>query len=244
MQARDVARLFLTRDRVQQLIFKETDMISLHFYSPRRGQVNLTNVQRSDRLNELTAQRSTLQSERNAILKEITAGLVAEWIDRGGCQNCHGHERVVTWSTLDGPGWTEYGECPQCTPRSKEAGREPGSGWAGGYSAALSHDVSVDFLFRSLFDRPTLLTQAILLNTYDFQIDLLSQEIEDEEDRCEVAKGKVLEVVAGRKVPRGVTGECIWIGDNGYGLRIGLKTSAGETHWTAITNVRVAQAAA
>lgn len=52
-------------------------------------------------------------------------------------------------------------------------------------------------------------------------------------------KGKRLEVIRGRKVPRGTVGECIWVGQSNYGTRVGIKDANGNVHWTAITNVQV-----
>lgn len=53
-------------------------------------------------------------------------------------------------------------------------------------------------------------------------------------------KGKTLQVVKGRKVPVGTTGECIWVGDGQWGTRVGIQDTAGNVHWTAVTNVVVA----
>lgn len=58
-----------------------------------------------------------------------------------------------------------------------------------------------------------------------------------------VEKGKRVVVVRGRKVAKGTTGVCIWVGSGTYGDRVGIKDDAGEVHWTALTNVEVAQAA-
>ena len=55
-----------------------------------------------------------------------------------------------------------------------------------------------------------------------------------------VRKGKTVRVIKGRKVPVGTEGVCIWHGDGKYGRRVGIKTAAGEVHWTAETNVEVA----
>lgn len=54
-----------------------------------------------------------------------------------------------------------------------------------------------------------------------------------------VEKFKVVRVVKGRKVPKGTVGEVIWTGSSNWGPRIGLKTSAGEVHWTVPGNVEV-----
>lgn len=53
-----------------------------------------------------------------------------------------------------------------------------------------------------------------------------------------VERGTVVEVVAGRKVPRGIVGEIFWVGASQFGLRVGLKDEAGTVHWTAAGNVR------
>lgn len=55
----------------------------------------------------------------------------------------------------------------------------------------------------------------------------------------EVSKGKRLRVMRGRKVAHGTEGECIWLGDNGYGFRVGIRTDAGEVVWTAAKNTEV-----
>jgi hypothetical protein len=54
-------------------------------------------------------------------------------------------------------------------------------------------------------------------------------------------RGKILRVVKGRKVPRGLTGECIWIGTGfrGRGQRVGIKDGSGAVHWTDVSNVEV-----
>ncbi len=58
-----------------------------------------------------------------------------------------------------------------------------------------------------------------------------------------VEKGKRVVVVRGRKVAKGTTGVCIWVGAGTFGDRVGIKDDAGTVHWTALTNVEVAQAA-
>lgn len=54
----------------------------------------------------------------------------------------------------------------------------------------------------------------------------------------EIIKGATVEVFKGRKVPKGTTGTVIWIGEGQWGPRVGIKDAAGETHWTALDNVR------
>ena len=62
--------------------------------------------------------------------------------------------------------------------------------------------------------------------------------------------GKTVRVVKGRKVPKGTTGVCFWMGsfDNSkYGdpwgiytqYRVGIKDESGNVHWTALDNVEL-----
>lgn len=60
-----------------------------------------------------------------------------------------------------------------------------------------------------------------------------------EREARRVVKGRTIKVVSGRKVAKGTTGVCIWVGEGTYGERVGLKDAAGTVHWTALTNVAV-----
>jgi hypothetical protein len=54
------------------------------------------------------------------------------------------------------------------------------------------------------------------------------------------AKGEVVTVVAGRKVPKGTTGEVFWVGPNGYGkneYRVGFKSTEGDKFFIAAGNL-------
>lgn len=56
----------------------------------------------------------------------------------------------------------------------------------------------------------------------------------------EVVKGQTVTVVKGRKVAKGTTGVVFWVGEDAWGkARIGFKDEAGETFWTAASNVEV-----
>lgn len=61
-----------------------------------------------------------------------------------------------------------------------------------------------------------------------------------EAKRLEVAEGKAVRVVKGRKVPVGIEGTVFWCRPDAYGgRRAGIKTSAGEVHWTSAANLAV-----
>ena len=53
-------------------------------------------------------------------------------------------------------------------------------------------------------------------------------------------KGKVVEVVRGRKVAKGTKGTVIWYGEGNWGWRVGfIPTGETEPVWTAASNVEV-----
>lgn len=56
--------------------------------------------------------------------------------------------------------------------------------------------------------------------------------------KVEFAKGNVVKVVKGRKVPVGTEGTIFWFGESDFGgFRVGFKTVMGEVHYTALSNV-------
>lgn len=49
-----------------------------------------------------------------------------------------------------------------------------------------------------------------------------------------------VEVFKGRKVPVGTAGEISWVGMDSFGnVKVGIKDSEGNVHFTAVTNVRL-----
>ena len=53
--------------------------------------------------------------------------------------------------------------------------------------------------------------------------------------------GREVEVVRGRKVPKGVVGDVFWMGDSEWAVRVGIRTADGTVYWTAASNVEVTQ---
>jgi hypothetical protein len=187
-------------------------------------------------LETLYSLRSEYGSELHNLVKTATTREFSKWKNLGGCETCLGYEKVVTWSTMDGSGYTEYGLCKNCTPESKAAGKAPASYWSGGYHAASAGLLSLD----EMFALPEYRAEAVLANTYNMHMEFLNAAIADEEDRLTVKAGKDVVVVKGRKVPKGTTGRCFWIGETKYGTRAGFTTADGTTHWTAKSNLEVA----
>jgi hypothetical protein len=50
------------------------------------------------------------------------------------------------------------------------------------------------------------------------------------------AKGRKIKVVKGRKVAIGTVGECFYLREGDHGMRVGLKDTDGQVHWTAASN--------
>jgi len=190
--------------------------------------------QRSEKLVDLSTEVHQLHVELNTLLKCVTERAVAAWNAAGGCQTCLGYGTVVTWATLDGRGYTETGNCETCGGKSTD--RQPGARIDGWFVYGVPGELSVDAL------TPENSTQAerALAYTYEMCIAELVRDIDDETEHCIVEKGKTVIVFKGRKVPLGTSGECFWTGDKGYGLRVGIRDAAGEVHWTAASNVKVA----
>jgi len=65
-----------------------------------------------------------------------------------------------------------------------------------------------------------------------------AKEEEAEEALREVKIGSWVEVYKGRKVPKGTRGVVSRIVNGGFGRRALIETQSGNTHWTAITNLR------
>jgi hypothetical protein len=53
----------------------------------------------------------------------------------------------------------------------------------------------------------------------------------------EVRRGCRVVFARGRKVAKGTEGRVFWLGNGAYGWRAGVETDAGETVWTALTNL-------
>lgn len=56
-----------------------------------------------------------------------------------------------------------------------------------------------------------------------------------------IEKGKLVLVVSGRKVPKGLSGKVMYHAPSDYGPRVGFETSNGEVYFTAASNVRVVE---
>lgn len=152
----------------------------------------------------------------------------SEWLAAGGCTECNGWGTILTWMTLDGSAYDEFGSCPADNCTAFTLGKLPGSvaPGTGRYRgvAPLVYTPEEEALIAEI--------EAEIAS-----LETLHREIEAEKT---VRKGCDVVVVRGRKVPRGTEGRVFWVGDSPYGVRVGINTPSGETVWTAAGNVEVA----
>lgn len=170
----------------------------------------------------LTAARAALVAAREtalAVLAPLAAAADEAARAAGWCSSCEGRGFVAWFDT-------DY----DCGCR--------GEGKEGGYSRAYAVERSVVAQAAEAAAAPA----RAEVSRLNGEIEVVSRKL----SRLENAeKGDKVEVVKGRKVKIGTTGTMIWRGaGKRYGYydrpadRIGIKDEAGETHWTAITNVR------
>lgn len=165
------------------------------------------------------------------IAREWHDAVKAEYLASGGCADCFGSHCRVTWMTMDGPGYTEYGACLKCCGDSLPC------------IGVYAHDgyrpfgfMPVEELFRS---HAVGKVRAAYEAAREAKAEL-ERTLAEIEEAKRIAKGRTVVVVRGRKVAKGTTGTVIWYADGVYGPRVGLKDDAGTVHFTAAKNVEVA----
>ena len=79
-------------------------------------------------LQDVVGKIDTLQNELDVFMKQVCE----TWNMNGGCKECGGEGRILSWSTMDSPSYNEYKSCTECTIESrKQIGIRPGiSYWA------------------------------------------------------------------------------------------------------------------
>ena len=135
------------------------------------------------------------------------------------------------------------------------------------YNLRVMSDVWADFTFAKVWDmaegRPLLVTlgNTEFGSSAEAEVDATpevvaaheawlaaekARKVAEEEARLEAeAEARVREVrrgcravvARGRKVAKGTEGRVFWLGHGDYGWRAGLETDAGETVWTALSNL-------
>ncbi len=75
-------------------------------------------------LKEVNEKLADVEAQRSKFVESLHY----KWVENGGCKKCNGEGRILTWWTLDGPSWNEYGTCPEqgCTGETrKKSGLNP-----------------------------------------------------------------------------------------------------------------------
>lgn len=188
-----------------------------------------------------------LHGAKKTHLATFRAESRAAWLAAGGCEECGGTGRVVTWDTMDGSGYTEYGRCPKmtaehdCTKQGTDPEGVTQGIWRSREALPLDerHGVTLPAAFAERRDR----------------LDALIARAQARLDSVRAAerpeKGKVVQVVKGRKVPRGTVGIVFWWGEyarRGFHgrvgrpqVRIGFCTINAETFFTVADNLEVVE---
>lgn len=191
-----------------------------------------------DRLEAVRAEKAATYAVQKAVLDEATASVKEAFLARGGCEDCQGTGIVLTWHTLDGDCYDEYGACRAegCTPESRE---HSGLGYRG---------VRHTHPRRGAFPSPLAYSPwaEVAYAAVTAKIDALSAEEKALDEKLAVKRGSVVRVVRGRKVPKGTEGVVVWSGYgraysrwSGESVRLGIKDAEGAVHYTAASNVEL-----
>lgn len=149
------------------------------------------------------------------------------WEARGGCKACHGTSTVLTWSTLDGSSYDEFGLCKAEGCTAKTVGMAPGihspqgSGWNRG------GETPVDYAKRVYAEE-----MALFVTAYETA--------KSNHYECigrELYKQDYIIVLKGRKIPVGEHGVVVGFSNNQWGSKVGFCNAQGTIQWTAISNV-------
>lgn len=174
-------------------------------------------------IREATKNRDNAYEAKSNYLKACKVKRNEEFIANGGCKTCDGSGRILTWSTLDGPSWNEYGPCdnPACT--AKTIGANP-----------------------SLLANPFTPSEQQVFDGLESNFNNLEAVHAEIENKWTPTKGKRVRVIAQRRknhAPIGSEGIIFWVGEStwhsGYRgatgvstTKIGFKDTVGNTFWT------------
>lgn len=184
----------------------------------------------------IAAWRSELYAAMVAYADARLAEAQAAWDAAGGCKRCRGYREVLTWWTLDGPGWDEHGPCPNCTGANVRGWPEPEIR-PGASRPSSSSGVRDSAGFEWLAYQDPDFSEWARANWA----------AETERQRFALDKGAIAIVVKGRKVPVGLIAPVVAVKDGNYGPRVGLLVAAhveGAVNgllWTALDNVELAR---
>ena len=179
---------------------------------------------------EIAQLHATLGDLRKSYYADQKASYLAQ---DGSCASCGGSHSVCTFFTLDGSGYSTFGECDACKGTSIPgyAAFKWGQDMYGatGYSSkTLRPDSEFDPAryaeIQALTERGSEL--------YDRKIEL--------DDILTPGRGDEVRVVKGRKVPIGTVGKYFWSGYDRFGThKVGIVDAEGRKHYTASANIEL-----
>jgi hypothetical protein len=176
--------------------------------------------------NLIERQYQWASKQMNDTANLLVGNLVKAWEDKGGCKACNGLGRVLTWSTLDGESYDEFGPCTACTDATRAVGAHPLACAPRGSRSTGMRGVLV-----------------VAMEVFTQEMNAVSEQYNDariNREKCitnEIVRGDYIIVVKGRKIPTGNHGMVVAVTHGSYGPRVGFIDGAGQLTWIALTNV-------
>jgi hypothetical protein len=216
-------------------------------------------------VNAALAALAAAETARSEFIASLRAKRFTEWRQAGGCERCAGTGSVLTWSTLDGDGYNEFGQCTGIHAGDEIRSNEYPYAVVG----RVEHDIPctartlgpIPGTVRSYrgadCNRPYALPipplvqssdEAATIAEHDENVDLAKSLLANVEKRFALVTGCNVEVVKGRKVPIGTKGTVRWVGRDDYsrtgGLRVGIAAEGQEKLiYTSDSNLMVVDGA-
>lgn len=205
---------------------------------------------------EIAAAATRLQQAKDKLTAHVDAMRAdarAAWLMEGGCNRCGGSGRVVTWSTLDGPSWTEYGPCPGHVVGDVVVTNAwyfrvecDVDRWLSGPYAdrvAVRDDGDVVVVADIPCTASTIGEPAKACAPQDMHdaVDDLRVALERATEQWSAKLGAYIVVARGRKVPQGTEGYVVHRSDGEWGIRVGIAPTIDgrAVHYTSVDNVDV-----
>lgn len=189
--------------------------------------MNDTNLTNHEEMKQLVINQYNRASKvMSDLADDFAKDLISNWEKAGGCKRCEGTQSVLTWSTLDGSSYDEFGRCPDCTEESIKVGKKPGvwgpRGTDGCYSLTNLELAKKEFP----------LGMKDVVEQYEIASSNYAQCV-----TAQLNRGEYIIVVKGRKVPVGDHGVIVGFSNNQWSAKLGFVNADGKVQWTAVSNV-------
>jgi len=153
-----------------------------------------------------------------------------EFVAKGGCTTCDGFGKVLTWSTLDGPGWDEFGDCPNPNCTAKTVGVDVTCGHPGSRGYHVNPE-----------NFPVTAEDKALWEMERYSIECAEKSLDDMREKWIPRKGKIVECIRTSKgCDKGDKGKVFWEGikENQFGTthKVGFHNQDGVECWTTVNS--------